>query len=244
MPGAPYWCHCSKSRIFYFLVKAVYGRRARHFILAGIFLGLSLDTYDAARVLPFIALAYLLYEILRIPAFLRTNYGNLALFGLSALLAFSPLGWYALHDWDAYTGRASFTWVGSQIERAGSIQPLLSNIGSALGMFNFRANGDDFFVREPLLDVPVSVFFVLGMVYSISRWRQPGHFLLLTMLLFTLFVGVAGSPNGNRCLGAVVPATAFSAILLVRVWHWLADAYPGYRNWFTIALVGVLLYTG
>lgn len=208
----------------------MYERRARHFILAGIFLSLSLDTYDAARILPFIALAYLLYETLRNPAFLRTNYGNLALFGLSALLAFSPLGWYVLHNWDAYTGRASFTWIGSQIERAGSILPLLSNIGSAFGMFNFRSNGNDFFVIEPLLDVPVSVLFVLGMVYSVSQWRRPGHFLLLTMLLFTLLVGIASSPNGNRCLGAVVPATAFSAIFLVRVWHWLADAYPGHRT--------------
>ena len=45
--------------IFYFLVKAVQERRMRDFALAGIFLGLSLGTYDAARVLPFLAAAYL-----------------------------------------------------------------------------------------------------------------------------------------------------------------------------------------
>ena len=230
--------------IFYFLVKAVQERRMRDFALAGIFLGLSLGTYDAARVLPFLAAAYLLYEAIRNPTLIRSNYIHLALFGLFALLAFSPLGWYALHNWDAFTGRAGFLWIGSQIGRADSIEPLLTNIKDALLMFNYRANGNDFFVEEPLLDLPVSVFFVLGLVYSVTRWRQPGHFLPLAMLLLLLAVGIASVPNGNRGIGAMVPVTIFAAVLMVEAWRWLREAYPRHKELFTVGLVGVLLYAG
>ena len=230
--------------VFYFLVKAVQERRVRDFVLAGIFLGLSLDTYDAARILPFVAAAYLVYEVVRNPALLRKNYVSLVLFGVFALLAFAPLGWYAWHNWDGFTGRASFTWIGAQIEQAGSIQPLLNNLGSALGMFNFRANGDDFFVNEPLLDIPVSIFFALGLIYSIFHWRQRSYFLLLVMFFLTIVVGVASEPNGNRMIGAVIPVTAFAAVFLVASWRWLGQAYPRYGSLFTIALVGVLIYAG
>lgn len=91
----------------------------------------------------------------------------MALFGAVAILAFSPLGWCAWHYWDAYTGQASFTWIGAQIDRAGSIQPLFDNLRSAMGLFNFRGNGDDFFVEEPLLDIPVSILFTVGLIYSL-----------------------------------------------------------------------------
>lgn len=230
--------------VFYFLVKAAQERRLRDFVLAGILLGLSLDTYDAARVLPFAAAAYLLYEIIRNPTLIRTNYIHLALFGSFALLAFSPLGWFALHNWNAFTGRVSFLWIGSKIEQAGSIEPLLTNIKDALLMFNYRANGNDFFVDEPLLDLPVSVFFTLGLVYCITRWRRPGYFLLLVMMLLILVVGIASEPNGNRGIGAIVPVTIFAAVLIVEAWRWLSEAYPRHKDLFTVALVGVLLYAG
>ena len=111
-------------------------------------------------------------------------------------------------------------------------------------MFNFRGNGDDFFVKEPLLDIPVSIFFALGLIYSLFKWRQRGYFLLLAILFFPLVVGIASEPNGNRTLGAVVPVTTFAAIFLVWSWSWLGKAYPRFSSLFTIALIGVLLYTG
>ena len=230
--------------VFYFLAKAVQERRLRDFVLAGVLLGLSIGTYDAARVLPFVVAAYLLYEIIRDPMLIRTNYVHLTLFGVFALLALAPLGWFALHNWDAFAGRASFLWIGSQIERADSIQPLLTNIKDALLMFNYKANGNDFFVEEPLLDLPVSVFFTFGLVYSLTKLRQPGYFLLVVMLLLILTVGIASVPNGNRGIGAVVPVTVFAAVIIVNGWRWLSESCPRYKDLFIIALVGLLLYTG
>ncbi len=229
---------------FYFLVKAVQERRRRDFVLAGIFLGLSLDTYSGARMLPFVAAAYLLYEIVRTPSLLRRQYVDLALFGVAALVAFSPLGWYMVRHWDLYSSHSNSLWIGRQIKDAGSYEPLFANIKNALLMFNFRGHGDDFYVQEPLLDMPVSVFFTLGLVYSLLRVRQRPYFLLLVLLVLTMAIGVASTPNGNRVLGAVLATTAFAAVFLFEAWRWLAEAYARARDLSTMALVGALMFTG
>jgi hypothetical protein len=238
------------SLVFYFLLRALQERRPRDFILAGVFLGLSLDTYDAARIIPFIAVAYVGYEVLKDRTLLlkRPQMLRWGLLGLAALVAFAPLGWYALHHWELYTGRSRFLWIGNQIDAAGSLKPLWENLKAAALMFNFRGNGDDFFVREPVLDQPLSVFFVLGFVLAIAlavvRWRRSGYFLLLAMLILSQMVGVVSKPNGNRDIGAVVPAVILAAVFLVECWRWLRASYPNLQHVFNAALVVVLLYTG
>ncbi|MEX0786468.1 MAG: glycosyltransferase family 39 protein [Dehalococcoidia bacterium] len=230
--------------VFYFLLKAVQERKMRDFFLAGIALGLSLNSYDAGRIIPIVAGVYLLYEIVRDPSLLLRQYRHLALVVVGFVIAFAPLGWYALNNWHDFTGRGNFLWIGNQIDEAGSWEPLWTNIKNALLMFNFSANGDDFFVREPLLDLPVSVFFTLGLVYGITRIRHRQYFLLMIMIVLMLLVGIASKPNGNRGIGTIIPTTALAAIFLYESWRWLEASYPRYRELLSIGLVGVLLYTG
>ena len=211
-------------------------------MLAGITLGLSLYTYDAARILPIAAAVFLAYEILKTPNLIRTHYLHLASFAAAFLAAFAPLGLFALNHWDVFTGRGRFLWIGSQIERSGSVEPLFINIKNALLMYNYRANGNDFFVREPLLDLPVSVFFTLGLVLALLRFRQRSYFLLLILLVSGLAVGIASEPNGNRVIATLLPVSAFAAVFLLEVWRWLRQAYPAYQHVSTVALVAVLLF--
>jgi hypothetical protein len=235
--------------VLYFLLRAVRDRRPRDFILTGVFLGLSLDTYDAARIIPFIAVAYVAYEVLKDRTLLldRSQMLKWGLLAVAALVAFAPLGWYAFHHWELFTGRSRFLWIGNQIQEAGGLQPLWDNLKAAALMFNFRGNGDDFFVREPLLDQPVSVFFVLGfvlaVVLAVVRWRHSGYFLLLAMLVLSQLVGVASKPNGNRDIGSVLPAVALAAVFLIECWRWLRASYPNLSHAFNAGLVAVLLFT-
>jgi len=230
--------------VFFFLTRAMRERRLLDFVLAGIALGVSLYTYDAARILPIAALVYVTYELIRRPSVLRTHWAHLVAFSASFVITFAPLGWYALHHWDTFTERGRFLWIGTQIERAGSIEPLFVNLKNAALIFNFRANGNDFFVDEPLLDIPTSVFFVLGLVIAVLRIRQPGHLLLLTILALGLVVGIVSIPNGNRAIVTVLPAVTFAAIFLYEAWSWLCRAYPRGQAWFTLALLVVLLFVG
>jgi hypothetical protein len=225
---------------FYFLLLALKTKRIRHFLLAGVAVGLSLDTYDAGKTIPLSVAVFLVYMLIRNRNLIRTHFWGFAAYGLAALVAFAPLGLYIRGNWDSYTGRSRMVWVGDQIEQAGSWEPLWRNIGDGLLTFNFRAHGDDFFVREPLLDVPVSVFFVLGLAYSLTRLKRPEHFLLLTMLLLSLTNGFLSEPNGNRGLGAVLPATAYAALFLVVAWRWLRQAFPRFAPYSSLGLVVVL----
>ena len=220
-----------EALVFYLLLRALESRRVRDFLLAGVFLGLSLDTYDAAKTIPLSAGVFLIYLVVRNRSLIRTYFWRFLAYGVAALAAFAPLGWYILNNWDSYTGRSRMVWVGDQIERAGSWEPLWRNLGDGLLIFNFRAHGDDFFVREPLLDVPVSVFFVLGLAYSLTRLKRPEHFLLLTMLVLSLTNGFLSEPNGNRALGAVLPVTAYAGLFLVVAWRWLQQAFPHVVRW-------------
>ena len=228
--------------VFFFLAKALEERRMRDFIIAGLALGLSLDTYDGARMLPFAAAALILYEIAKQPSFIKSHFLHLAAFGVAFLASFAPLGWYAYNNWSDFTFRGRTLWIGSQIEEAGSLEPLFINIKNALLMYNFRANGNDFFLDQPLLDTPVSVFFALGFVVALLRFRQRGHFVLLAVMAFSLVVGIASDPNGNRAIGTLLPVTAFAALFLFESWRWLTQAYPRYQSMFGVALVAVLLF--
>ena len=230
--------------VFYFLVRAIQERKLRDFVLAGIFLGLSLDTYDAARIIPFTVVAYVLYELIRDRSLFRGAFWQLALCVVIAFIAFAPLGWYAANHWLDFTDRSRFLWIGNQVKEAGSLAPLFTNIKDALLMFNLKGNGDDFFVKEPLLDTPLAVFFILGLVIAVVRWRQRPYFLLLTILFFMLVVGVISKPNGNRNIGAVVPAVALGGVFLTEAWLWLRAHFPDYRSAISFALVAVLFLTG
>ncbi len=229
--------------ILYFLVKAMQERRTRDFVLAGVSLGLGLDTYDAARIFPFIVAGYLIYEGVRKPSFLRTYSKQLTVFALAAIIAFSPLGWYTLNHWQEFTGRSRHLWIGTQIEEKGSIEPILMNFKNAVLLFNFRGNGNDFFIEEPLLDSPLSVFFVFGLVIAVARWRKPPYFMLLLALVLTLLIGIISTPNGNRNFGAIVSVLAFAGLFVTETWTWFCNSFPTYRRAITGCLVAVLLLT-
>ena len=226
---------------FYFLLLALDSKRVLHFVLAGVAVGLSLDTYDAGKTIPLSVAVFLLYLLVRNRNLIRTHFWGFATYGVAALVAFAPLGRYVLNNWDSYTGRSRSLWIGDQIKEAGSLEPLFRNLGDGLLTFNFRAHGDDFFTSQPLLDVPLSVFFVLGLGYSLTRLKRPEHFLLLTMLVLSLTNGFLSEPNGNRGLGAVVPVVAYAALFLVVAWRWLQQAFPRLVPYFGVGMVAVLI---
>jgi hypothetical protein len=226
---------------FYFIVKAVKELHMRDFILAGLFLGLSLDTYNAARIIPFIVVVYLLYENKLNPGFLHRSFKQLAIFVLIAAVAFAPLGWYAINNWDIFNGRTKYLFIGSQIEREHSIQPLLNNVKNAFLLFNMRGNADDFFIEDPLLDSPISVFFVFGLSIACYNWRKRPYFLLLSSLVLTLLVGIISIPSGVHNIGLIIPAIAFAGLFVTNMWTWFSESFIKYKKIISGCFLLVLL---
>lgn len=227
----------------YYIVKAMEERRTRDFVLAGISLALSLNTYNSARINPFIIAAYLVYEAFRTPNFFRIYTKKLIIFAIAAAIVFAPMGWYAINHWQDFNARSNALWIGTKIEETSSMQPLLKNIQDGVLMFNYRGNGDDFIRDEPLLDSPLSVFFVFGLIIAVTRWRKPHYLLLFLVLILYLTIGIISKPNGNRGFGMIIPAIAFAGLFLTELWTWFSETFDKHKRVITSCLVLVLLLT-
>lgn len=200
--------------VFYFLWRGLKSGRKLDFVWAGLALALSLNTYEGARVAPVIMGLIILYRLITERDFLRRNYQGLAVLTFAFAVGMIPLGVYILKHTTEFLARSEQVMVTWRIHEVGNLSPLWNNVKAALLLFNYRGNGNDFFIEEPLLDSPVSVFFVLGLIYCLVNWRKPAHFLLLSWTVLTLMLGVLSMPNGNRCIGTIPPAYTFAGLFL------------------------------
>lgn len=230
-----------ESITFYFLLRGLRSRRPLDFSLAGIALGLCLNTYYAGPMTPTVVALFLLFLLAVRKDFLNHYRVGLASLAVATAMTLVPMGVYAGHNWGTFTQRSSLTFVGSQIKRAGSLEPLFNNLVSASALFNVYPNGDDFFTELPLLDFPVSVFFILGLVYCLLRWRQPGYFLILAWFFLSLGTGVLSVPNGNRTVGTITPVYLMAGLFLTVVTVRLLGVCSGRLRFAVIAAIAILV---
>ncbi len=235
---------------FYFLWRGFRTRRYLDFALSGLALGLTLNAYHAGYVTPFIVLLLWLHRMIGLrgsPSLVGARARLLRLGSAMAsltALTLTPLLAYVVQHGDAFTQRARLLFLGARLVQAGNLEPLWRNLATAAGLFNLYANGDDFFLTRPLLDFPISVFWVLGLGYCLSRWRDKRYLLLLVWSGGALGLGVLSIPNGNRCIGAIAPVYFMGGIFLERLARALRAALPSggsYRRAVTAGLAGVLL---
>jgi hypothetical protein len=103
---------------------------------------------------------------------------------------------------------------------AGEILPLINNGGEALLAFIWPGYGDHFLAYNipgrPVFDLLTAVFFIIGLIVSLRRWRQPAYiFLLLWFVTGIIPSLVTGSTaNTTRNLAALpavylLPAVGF-----------------------------------
>lgn len=220
---------------FYFLWRGLKSGRKLDFVWAGLALALCLNTYEGGRVAPVIMGLFILYKLITERGFLRRNYHGLAVLALAFAMGMIPLGVYVVKHPTAFVARSQQVMVTGRIHEVGDLSPLWDNVKAALLLFNYRGNGNDFFINEPLMESPVAVFFVLGVIYSLVNWRKPAHFLLLTWTVITLALGVLAMPNGNRCIGAIPPAYLFAGLFLSVCWEQLTTVVGKRGRWLLVA---------
>lgn len=148
-------------------------------MLAGVALGLSLYTYPAARTLPVIVVAFcLVYSLIT-----RRLNKALLLVLIVAAIVFAPLGYTITTLPEADTRLQQ---LGGPVQAAlsGNFEPVLRYTLDTLGMFTF---GGDPITRYNLPDRPVfdpitGLFFYVGLVLAIRKWREPRYLFALIWL--------------------------------------------------------------
>ncbi|HSP99946.1 MAG TPA: NHL repeat-containing protein [Candidatus Dormibacteraeota bacterium] len=189
-------------------------------ILAGAAAAGAIYTYDAGRMVPIMVAVLLGLAALATPQRWRHH----LLGALAALITFLIVGAPMLY----YAGTHPQQFLGRAANLAGSSdEGVVGNLRTALLMFTYRGNGNDFFVHEPLLEPLLAVLFVLGLLVTLTRWRGGAERFLLGGFALALLPGVLAVPNGNRCITALPFVILFAATGLAALLDLCATLLPG-----------------
>ncbi len=168
------------------------------FVIAGLFLGLSLYTYMAARVLPAILGLLWIYLLIFQRDKWRQNWHHLLLVVVIGVALAAPMFAYlAQHP----GSEVRLTQLSGPIDQlvAGKPEEVIGNALSALGMFS--VSGDTLWLYNvpgrPILDWPLAIMFYAGLVFAFIRFRRTNHALIIFWLVVaispSLLTGVVAS---------------------------------------------------
>jgi len=203
----------------------------RHFLAGGVAYGLTFYTYLAARFTIVALAAFVLYLIL--VGSWRLEIGGwrrgAGAFVLAALVVLAPLTVYVAAHGDAFLGRVGQVSIFNPAINGGDFWgTLLRHVGRTLLMFTHRG---DFIPRHnvplrPVFDPVLSVFFLLGLVLCLIRFRQrPEHALVLIWLAVMIMPTVLAedAPHFLRSVGVLPVAFVVPAIGLDYLWRFLEN---------------------
>ncbi len=222
---------------YLFLLRAWRGGKLLDFVLAGVAVSAGVWAYNASNLLPIVAVLFLMFAAVREWRLLRPRIPGIALFGFSALIAVSPLAFYALKHQDEYFARSRDTSIflvskdgGWQMKPESQWLPVLkTNVRKHLEMFNFRGdfNGRHNLPGHRMLDDITGVLAVLGFAYVLSRALRAEYFLLLAGFAVGLSGGIITldweAPQSLRAIMTLPIVILFAGIALNAAWQFLTN---------------------
>jgi hypothetical protein len=242
---------------FYFLWRGF--RTGSHCALVGcgLFLGLSMYTYQAARLFPLLVLLGFACTIRSQRSLSRNDVANLVLVFAVALIVFAPLGHYFLTHGGSFTQRIGQTLVlDTSQELSGNVRTVFDRLAGILLMFSIRGEHEPFSTipGRPLLNPFLSAAFFLGIGISLLRVKEPPYLFLLGWLGLMVAPAILAQRGSvfKRAIGTL-PAVAMliTVGLLVpcdalRRWttHRLSSWSKVLSHTLLIAIAAGLIYTG
>jgi hypothetical protein len=176
-------------------------RDHKHALAGGLWLAVALYTYYAARVVPLVLAAFVLYLALFHWGALRARWRPWAL-GLGVAAALSLPLWIAIARTPG--GEARLAVVGAPLQALlrGDPRPALANVLGTLGMAAVTGDPEALYniPGRPVFDPLGALLFAVGLAFSARRWRQPRHALMLLWLaggLAPAFLSVPAASLGH-----------------------------------------------
>lgn len=223
--------------------------------LAGMWLGLSLYTYTAARVvflIPILLLLILTFQIL----WLRRGSHQMELSAARARWAYTTVVLavgIAVAVPLVITLRANpdlqqrLDQLGGPLTalQSGDAEPVLRMTAATLGVFSFT--GDPRWTyglpHQPLFDPLTALLFYGGLLVALWRWRQP-HYLLLPIWLAIGLLPSALSPDAPstvRLIGALPVVYLLPGIALQAIVRRLGRRTAANKSWLPVAIAALIL---
>ncbi len=174
---------------------------------AGFLLGATVYTYLASRLWLIAVLLWFAYLALFHRTALRTNFSKWLAIAAVALLTLAPLIFFFLQNPVALSGRSGTVFTP---------ETFLLNLARTAGMFFVAGDLDprDNLPGRPALDMLLAIFFVIGLVLSLARFRKPFcAFLVIWFVVMSLPSALTEfAPNFRRAIGAMPAAILFCAL--------------------------------
>lgn len=192
--------------------------------MAGLFLGLSLYTYMAARVLPGVFVLLWLYLLLfHRQAWMQHWHGMIVIVALGVALSLPMFVYLAANP----SSEARLSQLSGPIDRlfAGDPSDILGSTLGALGMFTLK--GDDLWLYNipgrPLLDAVTGILFFLGAFIAVRRFRRIEYALALFWLLAGIFPSLLTGVTASSLRSIVAQPVVYLLIAIgaIEVMRWL-----------------------
>jgi 4-amino-4-deoxy-L-arabinose transferase-like glycosyltransferase len=201
------------------------------FAAAGVVTGIACQTYYAAWLTPFILVAWALSRGVSDRTLLRTAVKGLAMTLLFVVITMAPLLAYYTGDNYAATSRSKDVYLLSEHNQRhvahayGSNEPvrvLAINAVHLAGLFIGTTYDTclQYGFRHQFIDPFLLVFFLCGLVYAATLYREPGGQLLWIWFLFTLAAGgllTVDAPFSPRLIGIVPIVLLFASLFIDRI---------------------------
>jgi len=203
-------------------------------IFGGIFLGLSLYTYMAARMLPFILASFLVYRTC-VATNRRVPWMKLVILCLIASIVAAPLVvWLARHPEAEYR----IAEVREPLDRLLHGDPSLVWHNLVANLLFFSFSGDPWphqgIPGRPIFSEPAgAVLFWVGVAIAIWRWRRPQYGFLILWLVGALVPSIlsahappglrSDAPSSVRNILGLVTVFIFPALTVVEAGNWIRE---------------------
>lgn len=192
---------------------------------AGVLLGLALQMYYPAQLIPIILTLVLVHRLIfgRMRFFRAVRAGIVA-FVVGALIAVIPIATFAAQHSSEFTERAQTISIFSPMGSEGRPDALQVSIQRHVLMFNFHGDGNPRhnMPGEPMLDWIMAALFLAGVaVCALRAWRWQ-YFFALVWLLVNMSGGILSvvfeAPQGHRTLENSVVTSLIAAIFVGELW--------------------------
>ena len=213
----------------YCFISGLQKRSALRLALGGLALGLHFSVYLSAQVIAAYLAVYLLVAAVVARPLLRGAWRLVAVFWGGMVITVLPEAVYAWRFPEQFLARLNIDgtfqsgWLAQQAADTGRspVLILVERVAHAFLALNGYPANDFYGATIPLLDALTAALFLIGLVYALWRWREPGYLLLNGYFwAATISVGVFAVPpsaDSYRMLIALPAALLLAAVGLEQV---------------------------
>src|SRR5512143_111343 len=195
-------------------------------VLSGACLGLAIDAYTAARVLPAIIVTFGVYVLIVQRPDWRLWWQRIMITLIAAAIFAAPLAIFlARNPQDDQLGFFDIDRPLRELKQ-GNWQPAIETSFNTLGMFTFVGDPLPYYdvPNRPVFDPLTSLLLLIGVGLAVWRWRRPEYAFAVLWFFISLTPGMVSqpAPNYTRTIGAqvmVFTLIGIGGVAIVQRWR-------------------------